>query len=109
MTAPKPTPAVYQQILACRMGDNDARAETVGQYLGALSRMVWEYEQSFDGKRPFGNSSWQWEVYEALGKAGIIEVTYDKWEEPQLADRDEVDGLIYGAITHAFLEGGTER
>ena len=95
VTTKDPTP---RQIILCPMRENDAGAATVGEYLVALLCKVWQEEQGFSGKRPFGNSSWQWEVYESLGDAGLIEVTYDEWEEPNLADRRAVDRLIERAI-----------
>ena len=94
---------IVEQILACPMDQNDAYADTVGEYLSQLLKEVWTQEQCFSGKRPFGNSSWQWEVYKALGEAGIIQVSYDEWETPSLDDRDEVDKLIRQAIEFAFL------
>lgn len=97
---------IVEQILACPMDQNDAYADTVGEYLSELLKEVWTQEQGFSGKRPFGNSAWQWEVYEALGKAGIIQVTYNEWEEPELADHSEVDTLIRQAIEFAFLGAG---
>lgn len=90
-----PTP---RQIFFCPMRANDAYAKTVGEYLVVLLRDVWQQEQGFNGKRPFGNSAWQWEVYESLGDAGLIEVTYSEFDEPQLADRAAVDALIEKTI-----------
>jgi hypothetical protein len=91
-------PLTPQRILNCPMRENDAFAATVADYLVALLKTLWREEQGFSGKRPFGNSSWQWEVYESLGEAGLIEVTYDEWEEPKLADRPAVDKVIEEAI-----------
>lgn len=92
------------QILDCPMDpdENDAGARTVGEYLALLLKQVWHEEQGFSGKRPFGNSSWQWEIYVALGEAGLIEVTRNEWDEPDLADRDAIDALIEKAILDGF-------
>lgn len=53
-------------ILDLKMEENDAGAETIRDYLKALLMSVIEEEESFSGKRPFGNSGWKWELYQAL-------------------------------------------
>lgn len=55
-----------QTILATPMEENDANAGTIGQYLFKLTETCWMEEESFSGKRPFGNSSWKGEVASAL-------------------------------------------
>lgn len=59
------------------MGANDAGAETVRDYLLALLRLVWERGEDAI-KRPFGNSGWQYEVYGALLRAGIVDGRFDE-------------------------------
>ena len=68
---------VGRSILDLPMQENDAAASTVRDYLQRLLRGVWIEGEGFDGKRPFGNSGWQDEVYKTLGKAGLIEVDSD--------------------------------
>lgn len=68
---------------------------TVGQFFGKLLSTLWEENEGFSGKRPFGDSDWQYEVYEAMAKAGIVEMTFDEdgyvdeftYEEEELADQ----------------------
>lgn len=59
-------------ILSLPMGENDADAETVGDYLVALLLSLWKQGEGFSGKRPFGNSGWEYELYYPLVKAGVI-------------------------------------
>lgn len=59
-------------ILALPMGENDADAETVGDYLVELLLSLWNQGEGFSGKRPFGNSGWEHELYYPLVKAGVI-------------------------------------
>lgn len=59
-------------ILACPMSENDAGAATVGGYLAALLTEVLTETEEFDGKRPFGNSGWDDDIYIALTQAGLI-------------------------------------
>lgn len=59
-------------VLNCRMQPNDADAPTVGVYLMRLAQEVWREGEGFSGKRPFGNSGWEYEVELALATAGLI-------------------------------------
>lgn len=95
MTTTAPTP---EQVLALPMEGNDSGADTVHGYLIALLAAVWSEGEGFSGKRPFGNSGWEWDVYTALGKAGFIQATFD--EEGFLDDCDDDAGskLIADAI-----------
>lgn len=88
-------------VLDLPMGDNDANAASVREYLTKLLAGVWEYGESFDGKRPFGNSSWEYELYQPLGRAGLIDVTFD--EDGYIAtfpdsEQRKANGLIAAAI-----------
>ena len=90
-----PTP---QQILDLALEDNDAGAATVRDYLKKLLSELWTYEADFSGKRPFGNSGWQNEVYLALANEGWITAFVDK--DGDLEDIDGIAGdrLIMSAI-----------
>ena len=99
MSTDKPTP---QQILDTPMEDNDSGADTIRGYLIALLARVWELGEGFSGKRPFGNSCWESDLYLPLAKAGFIEAKIDE-EEGWLDEisRDEErkgDALIAEAI-----------
>ena len=54
------------------MEPNDSGAGTIGGYLVALLRTLWDEDEGFSGKRPFGNSGWTWDLYVPLVKAGVI-------------------------------------
>lgn len=92
---PDPTP---QQILACPMGENDADAETVGDYLIQLLHLVWKKQEGFSGKKPFGNSGWDGELHRALWEADFLGGELD--EDGYLGDYDDerADQLIHAAI-----------
>ena len=45
---------------------------TLREYFKKLLTQLWIDEESFNGKRPFGNSGWQYDVYTALIKHGLI-------------------------------------
>lgn len=93
MTAPTP-----QQILDLPMEDNDSGADTVRGYLVALLATLWQEGEGFGGKRPFGNSGWDWDLMRPLVKAGYITGKVD--EDGFLDDCDDRAGrkLIAEAI-----------
>lgn len=88
-----------QRILSLPMPQpNDAYAETIQDYLLKLLRAVWEEEIAFEGKRPFGNSDWQYEVYLALALGGYQIGDLDEYGLLEPVDNEKADRLIYLAI-----------
>ena len=51
---------------------------TLRDYFKNLLATLWEEGECFSGKRPFGTSSWQWDVYKELISLGAIPRTLDK-------------------------------
>lgn len=86
-------------ILDLPMQQNDAKAATIREYLKALLAAVWERDESFSGKRPFGNSGWKSEVYAALIKAGAVTGRLDDEGCVEECEDGEADFLIAKAIT----------
>lgn len=88
-----------RQILDLPMKDNDAGASTVRGYLCALLAVLWDEQECFGGKRPFGNSGWHHELHEPLVTAGLLagELETDEDEEPGI-DYSEGNRLIRLAI-----------
>jgi hypothetical protein len=50
---------------------------TIRDYLKLLLLTLWEEQEGFSGKRPFGNSGWERDLYIPLIKAGVIAGTID--------------------------------
>lgn len=86
------------RVLALPMGPNESGAQTIRGYLVELVKEVWDQEEGFSGKRPFGNSGWQSDLYLPLVRAGMIHGSIDT--DGYLDGADEVDGdrLIRSAI-----------
>ena len=80
--------------LDCEMLDNDADARTVRDYLHALLATLWQEEEGFSGKRPFGNSGWQYDIYEPLIKGGFIDGTLDSQGCVVNLDRVAADAFV---------------
>lgn len=83
------------------MDENDAEAKTIGEYLRNLLLAVWQEKEGFSGKRPFGNSSWEYELV-ALVKAGIKIGVIDEFGDVESVDEEQLDSLITNAIREVF-------
>lgn len=92
------TPA---QVLDLPMQQNDSGADTIRGYLLALLAAVWTKGEGFSGKRPFGSSSWEGDLYVALVRSGAIDGGLDEdGYLDTLSDDEECKGdrLITEAI-----------
>ena len=85
-------------ILDLPMQDNDAGAATVRSYLKALLSKLWKDRECFSGKRPFGNSAWNYDLYTALVTAGAVAGELDCDGGIDSVDDAEADKLIAAAI-----------
>ena len=90
----------HDVILDLPMKPNDAEASTVREYLIALLKEVWTQEEGFSGKRPFGNSGWQWDLYEPLVRAGVVWGTFDSDGYLGEVDTAAAHDVILDAIGH---------
>lgn len=86
------------------MQENDADAKTVGEYLKKLLLTLWDEKEGFSGKRPFGNSSWEYEIYAALISSEVIMGSFD--EEGYIVDVDceAADRIIREIISREDAE-----
>jgi hypothetical protein len=87
-----------REVLAVRLEFNSARAETVREYLVMLLTAVWRQGEGFSGKRPFGNSGWEWDLFGPLVKAGLIVGTFDGDGFLDACDEQRGNALIAAAI-----------
>lgn len=87
-----------QQVLNLEIGDNDSGATTVRGYLIELLATVWDEGEGFSGKRPFGNSSWEHDLYVPLVKAGYVTGEVDEYGRLPSFDRAAAHQLIASAI-----------
>lgn len=84
------------------MEENDAEAKTIGEYLKKLFCTLWGKGEEFSGKRPFGNSGWQYDVYAALIKAGVVNGKLDSNGYVDEIDYRQADDMIQKAIEDSF-------
>jgi hypothetical protein len=79
--------------------DNSAGAESLREYLQALLRTMWREGEEFSGKRPFGDSGWQDEVYRVLVAEGLVDGLVDEFDGDLLrVDTRAADALVDEAI-----------
>ena len=92
------------QYANIRMNENDANANTIKEYLGKLLLVLWREKQNFSSKRPFGNSDWEWELYEALVKTGAINGNFDEDGYLENFDDNAGDIIIEKIINYIFFD-----
>ena len=74
--------------------DSDAGDNlTIRDYLMALLEMLWHEKEGFSGKRPFGNSGWEYELVSPLIKHGYIHGDFD--EDGYVNTYDEKESNAY--------------
>lgn len=62
----------WREVLAVPMGENDTGASTIGEYLVRLGAEVWWQRDNFHGRHPWGFAGWEYDVYRALARAGLV-------------------------------------
>lgn len=88
-------------ILDTPMAANDSHKNTVRGYLKALLSKLWNEGESFSGKRPFGNSGWEHDLYLALVTAGHVKGAIDEdgyLQELSRKEEQKANRLIHDAI-----------
>ena len=86
------------EILSLPMDENDGGAATIRDYLKGLLSKLWLEGEGFSGKRPFGNSGWDFELYKPLIKAGLVMGKLDGDGYIEDLDNKAADKLIFEAI-----------
>lgn len=69
------TPETLRKVLACDISESyTGEGAGVGSVRGLLYELlakVWLEEEGFNGKRPWGESSWQYAVYQSIAEADL--------------------------------------
>jgi hypothetical protein len=85
-------------ILNLKLGRNDAGAPDVRAYLKALLEKLFQDGECFNGKRPFGNSGWVFDLYKPLVQAKLIDGSFDEDGDIEVCDCEAAEKLIVEAI-----------
>lgn len=93
------TQETIQRVLSLKLPpDNDADVATVRAYLVKLLHNVWTEEEGFDGKRPFGNSGWQMDIYKPMIEADIVDGIIDHDGYVEQFDEHAAERIVLAAI-----------
>lgn len=91
----------HEELLVERDSDTGDNI-TVRDYLRILLSTLWKEGEGFSGKRPFGNSGWDFELCEPLVKGGFIPGTFDEDGELVTFDYRFANQYVQGLIMVAF-------
>lgn len=85
--------------LDIKISSNDFEDEiTLREYFKKLLTTLWEEEEDFSGKWPFGNSGWKYDVYKALIKNELVPGKLNKDGYVENIDTKKADDLIINLI-----------
>lgn len=87
-----------KKVLDLQIEDCDIGPCTVRKYLKELLLQLWDKEEGFSGKRPFGNSGWQCDFYKPLIEANLVSGKLDSDGYIEEIDKEKVHKLIREAI-----------
>ena len=87
-----------EETLNLPMQGNDAGADTIRDYLVMLLVELWNKGECFSGKRPFGNSGWEYELYVPLIRAKVVSGELDEYGDIEDVDEERARTLIRDAI-----------
>lgn len=71
---------------------------TIRDYLKKLLRTLWREGESFSGKKPFGNSDWQYDIYKPLVERGYVSGELDEDGCLEKLDIEVADHLMIELI-----------
>lgn len=92
-----------EQILELPLPKCEYGYATVREYLKGLLEELWGQGEGFSGKRPFGNSGWEYDLYYALIASGNFKGTYEVDEDgfgnAYDYDTKELNNAVFMAIS----------
>ncbi len=93
-----------KEALDIRFDSDAGNNITIRDYLRILLETLWCDGESFSGKRPFGNSGWESELYRPLVKHGFVRGTLDEDGYIKTFDSDTANKLVFDMIRFIFKE-----
>lgn len=91
----------FNNILSLKV-DTGYECTTIGGYLRDLLVTLMREGESFSGKRPFGNSSWEYDLYKPLIEAKLIAGELDEDGDILDVDVTSADEMIIECIEWLF-------
>jgi hypothetical protein len=93
-----------EEALDIRFDSDAGNNLTIRDYLRILLETLWDEGEGFSGKRPFGNSGWEYELYRPLVKHGFVRGTLDEDGYIDTFDADTANKLVFDMIRFIFKE-----
>lgn len=90
-----------KDILDLRFREDEEGYEhgtTIREYMIKLFTNLWKYQADFNGKRPLGNSGWDYDLYVVLVRNGVVRGKLDPYGFVQELDKEAAFELILRAI-----------
>lgn len=93
----------YEDALDVRVDSySDGSVTTVRGYLQKLLETLWIKNESFSGKRPFGNGGWEFDLYKPLIDDGFISGSINSDGYIERLDTVEAHHFVLELIRHIF-------
>lgn len=93
------------EILKLKLTGDDFEGVTIKWYLQELLMTLWRDGESFSGKRPFGNSGWEYDLYIPLINAELVKGKLDEYgyvEEFTDEEIKKANQIIFDCIEYVF-------
>ena len=75
---------------------------TIREYFKELLETLWVEGEGFSGKRPFGNSGWEYDLYTPLVKNGFIEGSFDRDGYLDSFNKEDAEKFVLSLIKECF-------
>lgn len=90
-------------VLELRFNSDAGKNLTIREYLYKLLATLWVEQEGFSGKRPFGNSGWEDDIYKVLIKNKILKGKLDSDEYVDEIDTKIASVYVLNLIRAAFF------
>jgi len=91
------------ELLELKFESRDlARTLTIAEFFRELMLEFWFDPEGFNGKRPFGNGGWEFDIYAGLIKAGAVAGELDEEGCVNDVDQRAADELVTKLLKRIF-------
>ena len=90
----------FNKLSELRFYSNDLNDNvSIKTYIKEILKVLWLEPDDFNGKRPLGNSGWQFDLYKAMIEKNIIEGEVDDYGCVDSVNMTDADKLIIDYIS----------
>ncbi len=90
----------YEAALNLIFDSNAGDSLSIRDYLYTLLVTLWNENEAFSGKQPFGDSGWEYDLYLPLIKAGYIHGVIDEYGCIELVDSENGHNFVSNLIRY---------